>query len=94
MEHHFTIGYQEQHAVSIYYDRFWGKFEICVDGYTAIHQWLIFGFELTRSFPLWIGVNEKHYLVVQKTRPLLMPYLQPHTYRIWIDHVLVHEFQA
>lgn len=94
MQHHFTIGAQEQHQVSINYDPLWGKFEIRVDTWIAVNDWILFGFELTRTWNLWVGVHEKHHLCIQKTRPILLPAFKPHSYRIWIDNVLVHQFDA
>jgi hypothetical protein len=94
MQHHFSIGLQEKHNVSIYFDPFWGKFEIKVDNWPAVTKWIIFGFGLTRTFDLWVGIQEKHFLRIEKTRPLLFPAFQAHTYRIYVDGVLVQQMDA
>ena len=94
MQHHFAIGIQERHNVSIYFDQFWGKIEIKVDNMTAISNWLIFSFGLTKTWELWVGVQEKHFMRIEKTRPLLFAAFQPHTYRIFIDGVLVQQLDA
>lgn len=94
MQHHFALGIQERHNVSIYFDQFWGKFEIKVDNMPAISNWLIFSFGLTKSWELWVGVYEKHFLRVEKTRPLFFAGFQPHTYRFFVDGILVQQLEA
>jgi hypothetical protein len=94
MQHHFSIGIQERHNVSVSFDQFWGKFEIKVDNIPAITNWLIFSFGLTKTWDLWVGIQEKHFLRIEKTRPLLFAAFQPHTYRFFIDGVLVQQLEA
>lgn len=94
MQHYFTVGNYEKHQVAINYEPFWGRFEIRVDSWTAISEWIMVDFQITRTWNLWIGVNEKHHLCIQKSRPMFLPHFKPHNYRIWIDNVLVHQFDA
>ncbi len=94
MLHHFTLGIQERHNVSISFDKFWGKFELKVDQYVAISNYLIFSFGLTKTWEIWVGVQEKHFLRVEKIRPLLFAGFSSHTYRIYIDGILVQQFEA
>lgn len=94
MQHFFTLGISEKHNVQLIYEPFWGKFEIRIDTWPAVSEHLIFGFQLTRTWNLWVGVHEKHQLSIQKTRPMFFPAFQPHNYRIWVDNILVHQFDA
>ena len=95
MKHAFTIGIQEQHTVSIEYDQIWmGRFEIKVDGATAISKLFMFDFKISRDFDLWVGYQEKHHIRINKTRPVFFAGLQPHTYTIWVDGVFANKFDA
>lgn len=94
MHHVFNIGVQEVHQVDIRYEQMRGKFQIYVDGILAIDRLFMFDFSTSRDFDLWIGVNERHHLRVNKTRPLFFPGFQAHTYTIIIDGVVVNKFDA
>jgi hypothetical protein len=94
MQHFFQLGVHEKHQVQINYDSFWGKFEVRVDNFVAISEWILFGFQFTRTWNIVVGINERHALCIQKTRPMFFPAFQAHNYRIWVDNVLVHQFDA
>jgi hypothetical protein len=94
MQHFFTLGIREIHQVEIRFERFFGKFEIRVDTWPAVSEHILFGFELTRTWNIWVGIHEKHLLPVQKTRPAFAPAFRPHTWRIYVDNILVNQFDA
>jgi hypothetical protein len=94
MHHIFSIGNSEKHLIDMSYDQFWGRFEIKVDNITAISRLFMFDFAFTRDFDLWVGVNEKHHLRINKTRPTFFAGFRPHTYMIYIDGVMVNRFEA
>jgi hypothetical protein len=94
MQHAFTIGHHEKHVVLISDDKFWGSFRVTIDNYIAIDNTFVLSFNLTRTWNLTVGVNERHALCIQKTRPMFFPYFKPHQYRIWVDNILVHQFEA
>ena len=95
MNHVFTIGIQERHTIAIEYEQMWlGRFEIKVDGATAISRLFMFDFKFSRDFDLWVGIHEKHHIHINKTRPVFFAGFQPHTYTIWIDGIIVNKFDA
>lgn len=94
MHHVFNIGITEIHQLDIRYDQMWGKFRIYVDGIVAIDRLFMFDFKITRDFDLWVGVNERHHVRINKTRPVFFAGFSPHSYTIYIDGVMVNRFEA
>ncbi len=94
MQHSFTIGVHEKHVVQVSFDQFWGKFEVRVDGMTIRKDLLIFSFAITKNWDFWVGMHERHFVRIQKERPVLFAAFSPHTYRIFINGVLVQQFEA
>lgn len=94
MQHHFAIGIHERHNVTVSFDQFWGKFEVHIDNMPVISKWLLFSFGLTHHWDFWVGVHEQHFVRVEKTRPLLFAGFSAQTYRIFIDGILVQQFEA
>jgi hypothetical protein len=50
-----------------------------------------FSFKTLRRYVFTVGELEKHHVVIEKERPLLLAGLRPQTYRIFVDGVLCHQ---
>lgn len=92
MNFSFQVGVAEQHRVDFSFDQFIGNLEIKVDGQTAIKDFRMFSFQLTKRYELMVGVTEKHHVAIEKVRKLFLAGLRPMQYRVFIDGQLVQTY--
>ena len=85
----FPVGATEQHWVQVYYEKMFGGFRITVDGVAVVEETQVFGASTVRRWPILVGVNEVHEVVVEKERPVLFALFRPTTVRGYVDGVLV-----
>lgn len=94
MQFSFTVGVNEQHRVEFSFDQAIGNLEIKVDGQTAIKDFRVASLKLTKRYDLVVGVNEKHQIVFEKKRKLLLAGFRPQRYRIFIDGQLAQTYEG
>jgi hypothetical protein len=84
-EFSFDVGQAERHRVDFSFDRMWGKLKIKVDGFLVDSDTLVAGVKLTRRYQFSVGHAERHAVVIDKTRKVLLAGFRPSTYQIFID---------
>lgn len=94
MQFSFVVGTAEQHRIDFAFDQFIGNVEIKVDGQTAIKDFRLFSLKLTKRYELTVGTNEKHQVVIEKTRKLLLAGARPQRYRVFVDGKLVQTYEG
>jgi len=94
---HFDVGERERHRVDFSRDRVWGEVTIRVDGSvldTGLHiispgvtrrDLHIESAGITKRYELSVGQAERHTVVIEQARALLMPGLRKSSYRVLID---------
>jgi len=90
------IGDKEKLQVDFSRNWFTGAMMILVDGRRVAHQSPLspathFGVTLKRHYKFEVGKAEKHTVVLEKERPLLLAGVRAHTYRVFVDGQLVYE---
>jgi hypothetical protein len=90
------IGENEKHQIDYYRDWFFGNERLRLDGQILASRNIIspsnyVSFPLCRRYEFTVGTVEKHSVVFEKERPLLIAGFRPHTYRILVDSKLVFE---
>ncbi|HEY8481810.1 MAG TPA: hypothetical protein VIL71_18445 [Spirillospora sp.] len=90
---YFDVGHYERHRVEFSFDRFWGKVRILVDGVLIEERTLMFSFSLTERFQFTVGYQERHHVVIDKTRKVMFAGFRPSTYHVYVDgqFAFVHE---
>ena len=94
MQFSFMVGVTEPHRVDFSFDQFIGNLEIKVDGQTAVKDFRIASFKLTKRYELVVGVNEKHHVAIEKRRKLFLAGMRPQRYRVFVDGRLVQTYQG
>lgn len=90
------VGNQEQARIEFSRNCFTGAMQILVDGEeVARESWLALPthFSLTRKrrYEFVVGKSEKHQVVIEKERPLIIAGIRPQKYRVYVDGHLLHE---
>jgi hypothetical protein len=90
------IGDREKSKVEFSRNWFTGAMQILVDGLRVAHQSPLspathFGVKLKRHYEFEVGKVEKHKVVLENERPLLLAGFRAHTYRVFVDGQLVHQ---
>ena len=90
------IGGVEKSTIEFSRNCFTGAVQILVNGERVARQSPLsptthFGFTLKRRHEFAAGKIEKHQVVVEQERPLLVAGVRPHSYRVFVDGRLIHE---
>ena len=90
------VGDNEKSKIEFSRNWFTGAMQILVDGEQVAQQsWLApfthFGFTRKRRQQFVVGKDEKHQVVIEKERPLIIAGVRPQTYRVFVDGQLIHE---
>jgi hypothetical protein len=90
------IGDKEKSKVEFSRKWFTGAMKILVDGLRVAHESPLspathFGVKLKRHYEFEVGKAEKHKVLLENERPLLLAGVRAHTYRVFVDGRLVHE---
>ncbi|TDB90369.1 hypothetical protein [Actinomadura sp. 7K534] len=90
---YFEVGQYERHLVEYFYDRFWGKVRITVDRHEVVKGSLLFSFAMTKRFEFTVGHQERHHVIIDKTRKVLFAGFRPSVYNVYVDgrHAFTHE---
>ncbi|MFD0904261.1 hypothetical protein [Actinomadura sediminis] len=84
----FDVGRYERHRVEFFFDRMWGKVRISVDGHPVDTKSIMFSVRLTERFRFLVGHRERHDVLIEKKRKVLLSGLRPSTYQVFVDGVL------
>ncbi|HEY1883421.1 MAG TPA: hypothetical protein VGG51_10325 [Candidatus Cybelea sp.] len=90
------VGYKERSRIELSRNWFTGAMQILVNGEQVARQsWLLpsthFGFARKRRHEFGVGKVEKHRVVIERERPLIIAGIRPHTYRVFVDGELIYE---
>ena len=90
------VGNNEKSRIDLSRNWFTGAMQVLVDGEEAARQsWLSpsthFSFTRKRRYEFEIGKMEKHQVVIEKERPLIIAGIRAQTYRVFVDGQLIHE---
>ena len=96
MKFSLEVGNNEKSRLELSRSWFTGAMQILVDGQQAAQEsWLSlsthFSFTRKRRYEFVIGKLEKHRVVVEKERPLVIAGIRPQVYRVYVDGQLIHE---
>ncbi|RSN69450.1 hypothetical protein [Actinomadura sp. WAC 06369] len=83
----FDLGQYERHRVEFFFDRMWGKVRISVDGHPVVEKQNLFSLRLTERYPFTVGHQERHEVVIEKTRKVMFAGFRPSTYQVFVDGV-------
>jgi hypothetical protein len=85
----FDVGQAEIHRVAFSFDKWSGQLVITVDGIPVTQQLRLFSLSLTKRWALDVGVQERHSVVIEKKRKLLLAGFRPQTVRVLVDGTLL-----
>jgi len=93
------VGEKEKHRIDYCRDPFFGTERLRADGQLVASRSVVslsnyVSFPLCRRYEFSVGELEKHTLVLEKERPLLLAGFRPHTYRVLVDGKLILERQG
>ncbi|TDE19162.1 hypothetical protein [Actinomadura sp. 6K520] len=82
---YFEVGQYERHLVEYHYDRMWGRVRITVDHHPVVQSSLLLSFAMTKRFEFTVGHQERHHVIIDKTRKVLLAGFRPSTYNVYVD---------
>jgi hypothetical protein len=93
------VGEKEKHQIDYYRNWFFGTERLRADGKLIASRSVLspsnyVSFPLCRRYEFTIGDAERHRVVFEKQRPLLLAGFRPHVYRVFVDAKLAHEQQG
>jgi len=93
------VGNQEKTRIEFYRNWWWGTTRITSNGRivtTTPPCSLLthFNLGLVKHYEFVVGEQEKHRVVIERERPLLLPGFRPHTYRVYLDKQLIEEHRG
>lgn len=94
MEFSFDVGAAEPHRVDFVFDQAYSLLAIRVDGALRVKKSMMFSPRLTHRFKLAVGSQERHSVVIEKKRHLLLGAFRRQQYRVLIDDRLAHEYEG
>jgi hypothetical protein len=94
MQFSFIVGAAEKHQVDFSFDQFIGNLEIRVDGQQVIKDFRMFSLSLSKKYEFTVGQQERHHVVIEKRRKLLLAGARPQKYTIFIDGQLVQTYEG
>jgi hypothetical protein len=92
LEFDFSVGNQEQHTVHFYFNQFWGPLAISVDGKRVIRDFRWGSTRATKRYRFTVGEQERHDVVIEKSRLRLFAGFRKQTCRVLVDDLLVGEY--
>ena len=63
-----AVGTEETHDVHLHFNQWFGQVRIDVDGEDTAGDWRVFTFHKTRRYEFPVGREERHDVVVEKSR--------------------------
>lgn len=99
MQFDFEVGDTEKHTVHFERDNFSGKMVTLVDNEVVTSNKVLaigthVSMKLTHPYSFSVGETEKHVVRIEHIRPLFFAAFRPHTYRIFVDDVLLKEYNG
>ena len=67
------------------FDQTWGSVEITVDGRSVVSDLRLLSLSTTKRYQFVVGMQERHEVVIEKRRPLLLAGFRPQTARVFVD---------
>jgi hypothetical protein len=94
MNFEFEVGDAERHRVHFSYDQFWGTVRIDVDGRRVIRDLRLFSFSTTKRYRFTVGEQERHQVLIEKTRPWMAAGFRKQSCRVFVDGRAVGEYSS
>jgi hypothetical protein len=91
LEFDFEVGATERHRVYFYFDQFWGNVKIEVDGKRVIRDFRFISFRTRKRYRFSVGETERHDVVIEKSRKLVIAGARQQVCRVFVDGNLVGE---
>ncbi len=91
MKLRFVVGQAEPHDLTFRFNKFWGNLSIAVDGDVVRRDFRLFSVRLVKRYELSVGNAERHQVVIEKHRELVLAGLRPQPVRAFVDGQLVAE---
>jgi hypothetical protein len=86
------VGDAERHLIHFSFDQFWGNLSISVDGRRIIRDFRLFSLRTTKRYRFTVGEAERHDVVIEKSRKVLMAGFRQQTCAVFVDGRLVGEY--
>ncbi|OLT32649.1 hypothetical protein BJF79_35760 [Actinomadura sp. CNU-125] len=90
----FDVGQYERHRVEFFFDRMWARVKISVDGEVVLTKRMLLAWRKTERFQFTVGHEERHEVVIDKTRKTFAPGFRPSTYRVFADGVFLFTLEG
>jgi hypothetical protein len=94
MRFDFAVGSQEEHRVEFSFDQFSGDLEITVDGNMAVKDFRMLSLSLVKRYEFMVGTQERHKVVIEKRRRLLLAGFRKQKYRVLVDGKLLQTYEG
>ncbi|MBO0805377.1 MAG: hypothetical protein J2P25_20145 [Nocardiopsaceae bacterium] len=82
---HFDVGVRERHRVDFAFDRWSGSLKIRLDGFLLDTDRLFMSVKTTRRYEFTVGQSERHAVVIEKRRKLLLAGFRKSDYLVLVD---------
>jgi hypothetical protein len=89
----FEVGLNEKHWVEIRFDAFWQRFSAFIDGIERMSERPLIAFGFTFTYEFYVGIQEVNHVRIVRTRKVLFSIFRPNHYHIYINGILVYNFE-
>lgn len=94
MDFDFEVGQTERHTVSYVFDKVWGRATISVDGHEVQRHRHLFSLRPVRRYRLTVGDREKHDVLIEKRREMIVAGVRTQHCSVFVDGQVVGEYQG
>ena len=94
LDFEFEVGEAERHRVHFVFDQFWGSVTIGVDGRRVTRDFRLFSLSTTKRYRFTVGDQERHEVLIEKTRPVVAAGFRPQVARVFVDGRPVGEYSS
>jgi hypothetical protein len=88
------VGTIEKHTVHLHFNQWFGQVNITVDGEEAASRWRMFTIHPTQRFEFPVGQDERHDVVIEKTRAPVLGGFRSQTCRVMVDDHITAEYRG
>jgi hypothetical protein len=81
----FEVGDKEKHRVHFSFDQVLGRLIIDVDGVAVVNEVRLFSLSTTQRYQFTVGTEERHDVIIDRERKLLLAGVRPQVCRVCID---------
>lgn len=87
----FNVGTRERHNIHFHFNQFAGNLWIKIDDKDIIKDFRMYSMSLTKNYEFTVGTDERHDVLIAKTRKFFAAGYRKQTCQVFVDGELLEE---